>query len=150
MGFTIGAAFVLIFGMIALGIYGGRKCLKKKTVKTLFGANIGVFFGLLIVTTIILLSGFSAGAAAGETAAAGGADSSGIAQYGLAYLAAALSTGFATIGAGIAVAMTGSAALGAISEDQSLLGKSLIFVGLSEGIAIYGLIVSILILGYVG
>jgi len=46
--------------------------------------------------------------------------------------------------------MTGSAALGAISEDQSLLGKSLIFVGLSEGIAIYGLIVSILILGYVG
>jgi V/A-type H+-transporting ATPase subunit K len=68
----------------------------------------------------------------------------------MAYLGAALSTGLATIGAGIAVAFTGSAALGAISEDQGLLGKSLIYVGLSEGIAIYGLIISILILGYVG
>jgi len=45
------------------------------------------------------------------------------------------------------VAISSSAALGAISEDSGLLGKSLIFVGLAEGIAIYGLIVSILILG---
>ena len=62
-------------------------------------------------------------------------------------MAAALSTGLAAIGAGIAVAISSSAALGAISEDSSLLGKTLIFVGLSEGIAIYGLIISILILG---
>jgi V/A-type H+-transporting ATPase subunit K len=66
---------------------------------------------------------------------------------GLGLIAAALSTGLAAIGAGIAVAVSSSAALGAISEDSSLLGKTLIFVGLSEGIAIYGLIVSILILG---
>ena len=66
---------------------------------------------------------------------------------GLGLLAAALSTGLATIGAGIAVAISSSAALGAISEDSGLLGKTLIFVGLAEGIAIYGLIVSILILG---
>jgi V/A-type H+-transporting ATPase subunit K len=65
---------------------------------------------------------------------------------GLRYLAAALSTGLATIGTGIAVAASASAALGAISEDSSLLGKTIIFVGLAEGIAIYGLIVSILIL----
>ena len=147
MEFTIAAALILIIAMITLGIYIGRKGVKKKTFKTLFGANVGIFFGLMIVTTIILLSGFGANAA-GE-AAGGGAlvDNS---KFGLAYLSAALSTGLATIGAGIAVAMTGSAALGAISEDQSLLGKSLIIVGLAEGIAIYGLIVSILILGYVG
>ena len=53
----------------------------------------------------------------------------------------------ATIGAGYAVGSVGSAALGAVSEDQKILGKTLIFVGLAEGIAIYGLIVSILILG---
>ena len=53
----------------------------------------------------------------------------------------------AVIGAGIAVASSASSALGAISEDQSVLGKSLIFVGLSEGIALYGLIISFMIIG---
>ena len=66
---------------------------------------------------------------------------------GLGLLAAALSTGLATIGTGYAVGIVGSAALGAVSEDDSILGKTLIFVGLAEGIAIYGLIISIMILG---
>lgn len=153
MKVTVIIAFILVISMIAIGIAGARKAVKGRALKTLFGANVGVFFGLMIVTTIILLSGFGARAAGAETAAgvagvAGVADVS--SSYGLAYIAAALSTGLATIGAGIAVALTGSAALGAISEDQSLLGKSLIIVGLAEGIAIYGLIVSILILGNVG
>lgn len=67
----------------------------------------------------------------------------------LAFIAAALSTGLATIGAGIAVGATGSAALGSIAERPELFGRSLVYVGLAEGIAIYGLIVSILILGRV-
>ncbi len=66
---------------------------------------------------------------------------------GMGFLAAALSTGLATIGAGYAVGVVGSSALGAVSEDPNILGKTLIFVGLAEGIAIYGLIVSIMILG---
>jgi V/A-type H+-transporting ATPase subunit K len=66
---------------------------------------------------------------------------------GLGYIAAALSTGMATIGAGYAVGAVGSSALGAVSEDPKILGKTLIYVGLAEGIAIYGLIISILILG---
>ncbi|WXR62324.1 ATP synthase subunit C [Peptostreptococcaceae bacterium AGR-M142] len=66
---------------------------------------------------------------------------------GLGLIAAGLSTGFATIGAGYAVGAVASAALGAVSEDPKILGKTLIFVGLAEGIAIYGLIISILILG---
>lgn len=65
---------------------------------------------------------------------------------GFKFLAAALSTGLATIGAGLAVASVGSSAIGAISEDSSLLGKTLIYVGMAEGIAIYGMIISILIL----
>jgi len=66
---------------------------------------------------------------------------------GLGFIAAGISTGLATIGAGYAVGAVGSSALGAVSENPRILGKTLIFVGLAEGIAIYGLIVSIMILG---
>ncbi len=66
---------------------------------------------------------------------------------GLGYIAAALSTGMSCVGGGLAVASAASAALGAISEDSSVLGKSLIFVGLAEGVCLYGLIISFMILG---
>ena len=65
----------------------------------------------------------------------------------LGYLGAALVTGLSGIGSGIAVASSASAALGAISEDGSLFGKSMIFVAMAEGIALYGLIISFMILG---
>ena len=53
----------------------------------------------------------------------------------------------ACLGGGIAVSAAASAALGAISEDQSIFGKSMIFVAMAEGIALYGLIISFMILG---
>jgi V/A-type H+-transporting ATPase subunit K len=62
------------------------------------------------------------------------------------FLGAAVATGLSAIGAGIAVANVGTAAIGAIAEKPELFGRLLILVGLAEGIAIYGLIVSILIL----
>jgi len=62
------------------------------------------------------------------------------------FVAAALATGLSSLGAGIAVAAVGSAAIGALAEKPELLGRALIMVGLAEGIAIYGLIISILIL----
>jgi V/A-type H+-transporting ATPase subunit K len=62
------------------------------------------------------------------------------------FLAAALATGLSSLGAGFAVASVGSAAIGALAEKPELLGRVLIMVGLAEGIAIYGLIISILIL----
>ncbi len=65
------------------------------------------------------------------------------------FWAAALATGLSSLGAGIAVASVGSAAIGALAEKPELLGRVLIMVGLAEGIAIYGLIVSILILNQV-
>ncbi len=61
-------------------------------------------------------------------------------------LAAAISTGLATIGAGIAVSNTGAAAIGAIAEKPESFGRALIFVGLAEGIAIYGLIIAFMVL----
>ena len=59
----------------------------------------------------------------------------------------AFAIGLSCVGGGIAVASAASAALGAISEDSSALGKSLIFVGLAEGVCLYGLIISFMILG---
>ncbi len=67
--------------------------------------------------------------------------------FGLGLLAAAVSTGLSAIAAGIAVSIVGSAALGAVAERPEIMGRSIIFVGLAEGIAIYGLIISIMILG---
>lgn len=66
-----------------------------------------------------------------------------------AFLSAAGVTGLACIGAGIAVAASASAALGAISENEGMMGKALIFVALAEGIALYGLLVAFTILGQV-
>ena len=64
-----------------------------------------------------------------------------------AFLAAALSTAVSALAAGIAVSYVGAAAVGAIGEKPEISGQALIFVGLAEGIAIYGLIISIMILG---
>ena len=69
-----------------------------------------------------------------------------IQDKGIGMIAAALAVGLAAIGSGIAVAVVASSAVGAISENPSLLGKTVIFAGLAEGIAIYGLIISIMIL----
>jgi len=99
----------------------------------------------------ILVGLFAAGlavvwfASPSSVLAAGVAQESGnVDQY--ATLAAALSTGLACIGAGIAVGGSGAAAVGATAEKPESFGRALIFVGLSEGIAIYGLIISFLVL----
>ena len=65
---------------------------------------------------------------------------------GLGLLAAGLVTGLAGIGGGIAVAAGAPAAIAATSEDPKAFGKSLIFVALGESIALYGVVISILIL----
>ena len=68
---------------------------------------------------------------------------------GIGLIAAALAIGLSAIGSGIAVAVVASSAVGAISENPSLLGKTVIFAGLAEGIAIYGLIIAIMIISKV-
>ena len=132
---TLAAALILSivvpFGAFAMG----EKT--KGRYKTALGINVFLFFGTLIVSSVLMFSGnaFAAEAAA-ETSSA----------LGMGCVAAALSTGMSCIGGGIAVSAAASAALGAISEDGSILGKSLIFVALGEGVAIYGLLISILII----
>jgi len=76
-----------------------------------------------------------------ETVAVAGNNS-----LGLGLIAAAVVTGLAGIGGGIAVAAGAPAAIAATSEDPKSFGKSLIFVALGESIALYGVVISILIL----
>ncbi len=102
--------------------------------------NIASFIGIMALMTVIPATG--AFAEAGEAAAAG---ADGFTE-GMKYLAAALSTGLATIGTGIAVGSAAPAAIGAVSENDKAFTKALIFVALGEGVAIYGLLISILIL----
>ena len=61
-------------------------------------------------------------------------------------LAAGISTGLAALGAGVAVSGTGAAAIGAISEKPDMFGRALLFVGLAEGVAVYGLLIAFLVL----
>ena len=111
----------------------------KGRYKCALAFNVLSYFGTFLVAGIMLFGSVPVHAA---DAAASGA---GLAT-GLGYIAAALVTGLSCIGGGIAVASAASAALGAISEDSSVLGKSLIFVGLAEGVCLYGLIISFMII----
>ncbi len=112
---------------------------KKGTLKASLACNAFFFFGTLIIADILLFSG--------KVSAADAEGAASVSSDGWRYMAAALSTGLSCIGGGIAVASAASAALGAMSEDSSIMGKALIFVALAEGIALYGLIVSFTILG---
>ncbi len=110
---------------------------KKGNFKAAVIANAFFFFGTLVISHILLFTGK---VSAAETDAAASA------ALGWRYLAAALSTGLSCVGGGIAVASAASAAIGAMSEDSSIMGRALIFVALAEGIALYGLIVTFSIL----
>lgn len=141
---TLAARLILIAALILsiiipFGYYLiGEK--NKGRYKRALGVNVFFFFGAFVIGGLMMFSGMDAQAAqtAGEAASM---------ATGLGYIAAALVTGLSCIGGGIAVASAASAALGAISEDSSVLGKSLIFVGLAEGVCLYGLIISFMILG---
>lgn len=105
---------------------------------------ISFMIAILVVLSVFAVS--MARAQVGQTEAATGGDSK---AMGWAFLAASLATGFGCVGAGIAVAYVGAAAVGAVGEKPEVAGRTLIFVGLAEGIAIYGLIIAIMILGKV-
>jgi V/A-type H+-transporting ATPase subunit K len=108
-----------------------------------------VSLSLFILAILGLLGVVLALLGAGETWAepAAAAATGNLAGVGWGYVAAALAVGMSSLGAAIAVAAVGSAAMGAMSEKPELIGRALIFLGLAEGIAIYGLIIAIMILG---
>ena len=116
-------AFILSI-LVPFGAFAAGEKSRGRYKKAL-AINSFLFFGTMLVCSALFFTG---NAFAAEASAAGAS----VAGWG--YLAAALATGMSCIGGGIAVSAAASAALGAISEDGSILGKSLIFVGLAEGV----------------
>lgn len=135
-------AAAISIGTIRYG-YKSMKSGKKGSIKKAILTTVSAFSLVMIGAVIATLTGGNVFAETVNEVAASAGISMG---EGFKYLAAALSTGLATIGTGLAVGSVGSSAVGAVSEDSSILGKTLIFVGMAEGIAIYGMIISILIL----
>ena len=130
----------LFFPVIALAVsvlVSVRAVKKGKSAKKAFATQLLTF---LAICAVSFAAPVAVHAATSGTAAASDGG------LGMGLLAAALSTGLGGIGGGIAVAAASPAAIGATSEDPKAFGKALIFVALGEGIALYGLLMSILIL----
>ena len=136
--FTLPLIALILTAMPLVPVF--RKMVTGKQAKHRLVANLCSFFGVCLLAVLLPVGGMVS--AAGDAVATASA-------AGMAYLAAAVSTGLACIGAGVAVASGASAAIGAVSEDPKSFGKALIFVVLGEGIAIYGLLIAILILNRV-
>lgn len=158
-------AVIVIFPAVALGFLAyrafkshlngvsGKKILRKNLlgfVVVLAVAATLMFSVSAAETSAVPEAAPAASAQEEETAAetAATADNGGMSK-GLGLLAAGLVTGLAGIGGGIAVAAGAPAAIAATSEDPKSFGKSLIFVALGESIALYGVVISILILNKV-
>ena len=109
--------------------------------------------GMAVVICFFILIAFSAcfilTKAMAQTTEAARLSPEAVKAASTAYLAAAISVGAGSIAAAIALAYIGAAAMGAISEKPEIFGKALIFAGLAEGVAVYGLIIAIMILSRV-
>ena len=137
-----------LIGVIATGVYLHFHPLDGHRAQHLFRptliGNIAVFFGAQLIVVMIGVGDALAAAEAG--AATGGEITIGM---GLAFIGIALPTALSTIAAGIAVGPIGAASLAAVSEKPEMFGRTLVYLGLAEGIAIYGLVLSILLLNRV-
>lgn len=135
---------LILIGLISLPlikVFQGK--VSKKSAKKRLNFHILSFFSVLAFILVLqLIVRPSINAAEEDTTSIVGT----LAQ-GLGFLSAALSTGLSALGAGIAVAAAAPAAIGSFSEDEKNFGKSMIFVALGEGVAIYGILISILIIG---
>lgn len=134
-------------------VLAGTNIIRKKSAKkTALIANIVSVFSLcVLIFAVSAATIVSADTGSGDSAAAGdnteAESGTGLSVgSGLGMIGAALATGLSCVGGGIAVASSSAAAIGAISENPKMFGQSLIFVALAEGVALYGLIISLQIL----
>jgi V/A-type H+-transporting ATPase subunit K len=135
-------------GMIAFGLYYELRPVdrlpSRGVLKPLVGGNLVLFaigvVGLLFfaVNEVMAATREASGAADMKDVSLG---------YGLALIGIGLPTGLAAIGAAFAIGPVGAAALAVIGEKPEVFGRTLIYLGLAEGVAIYGLVMSILLLG---
>lgn len=156
------AAVAITLGLVA------RRLEPRSAMRLMLGAGVAIFVCALGVITLGASNWSDAGASDSNNATATPAPAEAARQSdseqgsgssestpeqsgdaGSAFIGAAIAVAASTIGAGIAVAYTGSAALATVSEQPDLFGRAMVVVGLAEGVAIYGLIVAVLILANV-
>lgn len=146
MYWLIGLITLSVLGLIGVGVYLQLQPVPRprRWLRGVIGSNVFVFVGGLM--GILFLGAQEVLAQTG--AATGTAEIS--TGLGLALIGIGVPTGLAAIGAGIAVGPVGAASLAIIAEKPEMFGRTLIYLGLAEGIAIYGLVVTILLLGKIG
>ena len=137
LGFSLPGLVGILLSLPLIKVFKGKVSVKSAKIR--LATHVAGFAGAVCLA--LYLAAVTNGVYAEETAVITGT----IAQ-GLGFVAAALATGLSALGAGIAVAAAAPAAIGAFSENEKNFGKSLIFVALGEGVAIYGLLISILII----
>ena len=139
-----------LLGVIAAGVYLHFRPLAADRARRWFmptiALNIALFFGAQLIVTIL---GVGDALAAPELEGALASRNEISIGMGLAFIGIALPTAFSTIAAGLAVGPIGAASLAAVSEKPEIFGRTLVYLGLAEGIAIYGLVLSILLLNRV-
>ena len=146
-----------LIAIIASVFFAIRAVKKGKKAKTAFKSQVIAFAAVAVLTFAIPMVASATTAAEDATPATTAAAAEETTadtqdknfQNGMGLLAAGFVTAMSGIGGGIAVAAAAPAAIGATSEDPKVFGKALIFVALGEGIALYGLLISILILNKV-
>ena len=110
---------------------------------------VAIDVAVLVAAAVLVATTLTSGPAAAEVTATGvvtaGQAPAGIG--GTALIAAAIAVAGSSLGAAFAVAYTGSAALAAMSERPEIFGRAMVVVGLAEGIAIYGLVIAVILIG---
>lgn len=134
LAWLIGLPFL---AALAAGIAVQLRRRPRSALRALHVVNIVLLAGAGVLIALAISSG--TGAAAAATAAKP--------MNGQALIGAAIAVAGSSIGAAIGVAYTGSAALAAISERPEMFGRAMVIVGLAEGIAIYGLVIAIILIG---
>lgn len=145
MIFIVGIMTLTIVGLIGLGVYlelsPEKRVSEPRRVRSWLFGNFGVFVVALIA--LLAMGAQEVMADTAETIVRGEVTLG----LGLAIIGVGLPTGLAAIGAALALGPVGSAALAVVAEKPEMFGRTLIYLGLAEGIAIYGLVMSILLLG---
>ncbi|MBK1723589.1 ATP synthase subunit C [Thiocystis violacea] len=136
---------VAILGLIAGGIALEWRPSLSRRIRPWFKSAMGSQLLVFVAAQVALLA-LGVHDAMAETGASAAGTAEMTVGMGLAMIGVGIPTGLSTIGAGIAVGPIGAASLAAITEKPENLGRTLIYLGLAEGIAIYGLVISILLL----
>jgi len=123
-----------------------KRDFKKKTrVSILFLAALLIIFSMIAATRSYAEDQTEGSVENSDINSTMSAEKADVAKFGL--IAAAIAFGFGAIGAGIAIANVGAAAMGAIAEKPEIAGQALIFIALAEGLVVFGFITALMILG---